>query len=49
MEAFNFLGDVLSLANFGAMMIGIIVGLVIGAIPGLGIHAERVQGDLLSR
>ena len=36
MEAFSFLGDVLSLANFGAMMIGIVVGLIIGAIPGLG-------------
>jgi len=36
MEAFSFLGDVISLANLGAMMIGIVVGLIIGAIPGLG-------------
>ena len=36
MEAFNYLGDVISLANLGAMLIGIVVGLVIGAIPGLG-------------
>ena len=32
MEAFNHLGDVISLANLGAMLIGIVVGLVIGAI-----------------
>jgi putative tricarboxylic transport membrane protein len=36
METFSYLGDVITLANLGAMMIGIVVGLVIGAIPGLG-------------
>ena len=36
MEAFSYLGDVISLANMGAMLIGIVVGLIIGAIPGLG-------------
>ncbi|MFT5181497.1 MAG: putative tricarboxylic transport membrane protein, partial [Alphaproteobacteria bacterium] len=36
MEAFSHLGDVVSLANMGAMLIGIVVGLIIGAIPGLG-------------
>jgi len=36
MDTFSYLGEVVSLANLGAMMIGIIVGLIIGAIPGLG-------------
>ncbi len=36
METLSYLGDVASLANMGAMMIGIVVGLIIGAIPGLG-------------
>ena len=36
MEAFSYLGDVITLANMGAMLIGIVVGLIIGAIPGLG-------------
>jgi putative tricarboxylic transport membrane protein len=36
METFSYLDDVITLANLGAMMIGIVVGLVIGAIPGLG-------------
>ena len=36
MEAFNHLGDVVTLANMGAMLLGIVVGLIIGAIPGLG-------------
>lgn len=36
MEAFNHLGDVVSLVSLGAMLIGIVVGLIIGAIPGLG-------------
>ena len=36
MEAFSYLGDVITLANLGAMLIGIVVGLIIGAIPGLG-------------
>ena len=36
MEAFSHLGDIVSLANMGAMLIGIVVGLIIGAIPGLG-------------
>jgi len=36
MEAFSYLGDVVTLANLGAMLIGIVVGLIIGAIPGLG-------------
>ena len=36
MEAFSYVGDVITLANLGAMLIGIVVGLIIGAIPGLG-------------
>lgn len=36
MEAFNHLGDVVTLVNLGAMLVGIVVGLIIGAIPGLG-------------
>ena len=36
METLSYLGEVISLANMGAMMIGIVVGLIIGAIPGLG-------------
>ncbi|NNE83481.1 MAG: hypothetical protein HKN28_05880 [Alphaproteobacteria bacterium] len=36
MEAFNHLGDVITLVSLGAMLIGIVVGLIIGAIPGLG-------------
>ncbi len=36
METLSYLGDAISLANMGAMMIGIVVGLIIGAIPGLG-------------
>ena len=36
MATFSYLIDVISLANMGAMMIGIVVGLIIGAIPGLG-------------
>tara|TARA_R110002110_G_scaffold415612_3_gene651888 strand:+ start:88357 stop:89886 length:1530 start_codon:yes stop_codon:yes gene_type:complete len=36
MESFEFLLNVLTLANLGAMFVGIVVGLVIGAIPGLG-------------
>lgn len=36
METLSYLGDVISLANMGAMLIGIVVGLIIGAIPGLG-------------
>ena len=36
MESFDFLINVLSLANLGAMFVGIVVGLIIGAIPGLG-------------
>jgi putative tricarboxylic transport membrane protein len=36
MEAFSYVGDVITLANLGAMLLGIVVGLIIGAIPGLG-------------
>lgn len=36
MDTFSYLAEVVSLANLGAMMIGIVVGLVVGAIPGLG-------------
>ena len=36
MESLEFLANVLTLANIGAMLVGIIVGLIIGAIPGLG-------------
>jgi len=36
MESLDFLVNVLTLANLGAMFVGIVVGLVIGAIPGLG-------------
>ena len=36
MESFEYLLNVLTLANMGAMFVGIVVGLVIGAIPGLG-------------
>ena len=36
MESLDFLVNVISLANLGAMFLGIIVGLIVGAIPGLG-------------
>jgi len=36
MESIEFLLNVLTLANMGAMFVGIVVGLIIGAIPGLG-------------
>jgi putative tricarboxylic transport membrane protein len=36
MESLDFLLNVISLANLGAMFLGIIVGLIVGAIPGLG-------------
>ncbi len=36
MESLDFLVNVVSLANLGAMFLGIIVGLMVGAIPGLG-------------
>ena len=36
MESIEFLGNVLTLANLGAMFVGIVVGLIVGAIPGLG-------------
>ena len=36
MESLDFLVNVVSLANLGAMFLGIIVGLIVGAIPGLG-------------
>lgn len=36
MESLEFLANVLTLANIGAMLVGIVVGLIIGAIPGLG-------------
>ena len=36
MESLDFLVNVISLANLGAMFLGIVVGLIVGAIPGLG-------------
>ena len=35
MEVLGYAGEVFSLANFGAMLLGVTVGLIIGAIPGL--------------
>ena len=36
MESLDFLYNVVSIANLGAMFLGIVVGLIVGAIPGLG-------------
>tara|TARA_B110000116_G_scaffold160694_1_gene139047 strand:+ start:1814 stop:3322 length:1509 start_codon:yes stop_codon:yes gene_type:complete len=36
MESLEFLFNVVSIANLGAMFLGIVVGLIVGAIPGLG-------------
>lgn len=36
MESLEFLLNVVSVANLGAMFLGIVVGLIVGAIPGLG-------------
>lgn len=36
MESLEFLFNVVSVANLGAMFLGIVVGLIVGAIPGLG-------------
>ena len=36
METLSYLGDMLTLINMAAMMFGIVVRLIIGAIPGLG-------------